>query len=166
METMKMAGIVAFAFGAPSTILSNRRIAEIASRKAHGLERLVYTQLDIRVDSSVLVDYTWEKPGSPPSTLRMARGAVKWAKRYGLDRLWVAAAKPLLWRALRDLWQVVRESEEQIEVCVCEEIERYPEDSWFCPDSTQGRVRSREEWDKREKIIKRMPFFIYRIVAR
>lgn len=162
---MKSAGVVAFAFGVPETIKSNRRIAEIASKKARELNCRVYTQLDIQADGGVLVDYAEEEPGNPPPTLRIARGAVKWAKRHELTDLWVVAAKPHLWRALRDVQEAVREDGAQIEVHVCEEINQYPEDSWFCPDSTQERVRSRDAWNKRERILKLMPFFVYKWVA-
>lgn len=162
---MQTTGVVAFAFGVPETILSNRRIAEIASKKARELNGRVYTQLDIRVEEGIPVEYTREETGNPPPTLRIARGAVQWAKRHGFTELWVVAAKPHLWRAMRDVQEAVLEDEAQIEVCVCEEIEQYPEDSWFCSDSTQGRVCSREAWNKRERIIKLMPFFVYKRVA-
>jgi len=158
-------GIVPFAFGAPETILSNRRISQIASENAHELNGRIYTQLDIRIDEGIPVEYTEEEPGSPPPTLRIARGAVQWAMRNKLTDLWVVAAKPHLWRALRDVQQAVREAGARIEVRVCKEIEQYPEDSWFCPDSTQDRVRSREAWDKRENILKLMPFFVYKRFA-
>lgn len=163
---MGTTGVVAFAFGAPETILSNRRIAEIASKKARETSGQVYTQIDIRVEEGVPVDYTEEEPGNPPPTLRIARGAVRWAKRHGLTELWVVAAKPHLWRTLRDVQQAVREAGARIEVQVCKEVEQYPEDSWFCSDSTQDRVRSREAWDKRERILKFMPFFVYKRVAK
>jgi len=162
---LKNVGIIAFSFGAPETILSNRRIAQIASQKARELKTLVYTQLDVRIEKDIVVDYTNEEMGSPPPTLRIARGAVQWAKRYGFTELWVVAAKPHLWRVLRDLRQAVREAGEKIEVCACKEIEQYPEDSWFCPDSTQDRVRSREVWNNREKILKFIPFFIYKRIG-
>ena len=162
---MKTTGVVAFAFGVPDTIRSNRRIAEIASKKARELNGGVYTQIDIRVDKGIPVEYTKEEPGNPPPTLRIARGAVQWAKRHRLTELWVVAAKPHLWRALRDVQRAVREGRAWIEVRACKEVEQYPEDSWFCPDSTQDRVRSREAWDKRERILKLMPFFFYKRVA-
>jgi hypothetical protein len=160
-------GVIAFAFGVPETLLSNRRIAEIASKKARELSCRVYTQLDVRVEGDIPVDYTEEEPGNPPATLHIARGAVEWAKRHGLTELWVVAAKPHLWRALRDVQQAIREDGDgaRIEVRICEEIEQYPENSWFCPDSTQDWVRSREAWDKRERILKLMPFFVYKRVA-
>ena len=162
---MKTTGVIAFAFGVPETILSNRRIAEIASKKAREINGQVYAQLDIRVEEGIPVEYTKEEPGNPPPTLRIARGAVQWAKRHGLTELWVVAAKPHLWRALRDVQRAVREDGARIEVRVCKEVEQYPEDSWFCPDSTQDRVRSREAWDKRERILKLMPFWLYKLVA-
>ena len=111
------------------------------------------------------MEYTDEEPGNPPPTLRIARGAVQWAKRHGLTKLWVVTAKPHLWRALRNVQQAVREVGARIEVRACKEIEQYPENSWFCPDSTQDRVRTRETWDKRENIVKLIPFFIYKHIA-
>lgn len=162
---MKTTGIVAFAFGAPETIRSNQRIAQIASQKARELGAPVYTQLDIHVEPGIEVEYTEEKSGQPLPTLRIARGAVQWANQRGFKELWVVAAKPHLWRALRDVKQVVHEAGDWIEVRACKEIEQYPEDSWFCPDSTQDRVRTREAWDKREKVFRLMPFFLYKLIA-
>lgn len=162
---MKKTGIVAFAFGVPWTILSNRRIAQIASQKSRELKARVYTQLDVRVENDIVVDYTDEEPGNPPPTLRIARGAVQWAKRHGLTELWVVAAKLHLWRCKRDLTQTVREAGVQIAVRVCKEIEQFPENEWFCQDSTQSRARSRKNWQNRERILKFIPFFIYKHVA-
>ncbi len=157
--------VVAFGFGAPETILSNKRIAFIASQKARELNAPVYTQLDIRVLPRVKVEYTEEKPGNPPPTLRLARGAVQWAKQRGFSKIYIVAAKPHLWRALRDIKKAVREAGEKIEVHVCREIEQYHEDSWFCPDSIQQRTRSQKDWQGRELILKLMPFFIYKHLA-
>lgn len=61
--------VVAFGFGAPETILSNKRIAFIASQKARELNAPVYTQLDVRVLPRVKVEYIEEKPGNPPANL-------------------------------------------------------------------------------------------------
>lgn len=163
---MKTAGIVAFAFGVPETIRSNQRIARIASQKAWELNAPVYTQFDVRVEPGVKVKYADDESNNPPPTLRIARGAVRWAKQRGFRELWIVAAKPHLWRALRDVQQAVREDGTRIDIRVCEEIEQYTENSWFCSDSTQDRVRSREAWDKREKVLKLMPFFIYKRVAK
>jgi hypothetical protein len=158
---VQTAGIVAFAFGVPDTIRSNQQIAHIASQKARELNAPIYTQLDVRVEQGIDVTYTDEEPGDPPPTLIIARGAVQWARERGFTALWVVAAKPHLWRALRDLEQAVHETGETITVCSCKEIEQYAEQSWFCPDSIQARVRSRQIWERREGLIKLMPFAVY-----
>jgi hypothetical protein len=93
LKGTKEIGIVAFAFGVPNTILSNRRIAKIASEKAKELKTPVYTQLDVRIEPEIEVEYTDEKPGNPPPTLRIARGAIRWAKRLGFKELWVSCRK-------------------------------------------------------------------------
>ncbi len=163
---MKTVGVVAFAFGAPKTIRSNRRIAKIAFKNARKFNGLVYTQLDICVDEGIPVEYTKEEPGNPPPTLRIARGAVQWAKKRGLKVLLIVAAQPHLWRCERDLIRAIKEAGAQIAVRVCfKEIKRYPEDSWYCPDSTQPRTRSPKSWWGRERILQLMPFFFYKLVA-
>ena len=158
-------GIVAFAFGVPETIRSNQCIAEMASRKALELSAPVYTQRDIRVEPGIEVMYTEEEPGNPPPTLRIARGAVRWAKKRGFVELWIVAAKPHLWRCLCDMKAAVREAGGGIVVRAFKEIEQVPEDEWFCSDSTQERTQSREAWNKRERIVRLMPFCIYKRVA-
>ncbi len=162
---MKNAGIVAFSFGVPETIRSNYQIAEIASWRAQEFDLPVYTQHDVRIGPGIRVAYTEEEPDNPPPTLRLARGAVQWAKGIGLTELLVVAAKPHLRRALRDLKKAVREAGAMIEVHYCTEIERYSASSWFCPDSTQDRVRSRWAWYQRELILRFMPFWLYKRVA-
>lgn len=163
---MEKAGIVAFAFGAPHNIQSNRWIAEIASLKAREVRAPVYTQSDVcDVESGIRVEYTPEEPGSPPPTLRIARGAVAWAQQNQLTTLWVSAAKPHLWRCVRDLKYAICETKAQIVVRICKEIDKYPERGWYCSDSTQPRVRSRKEWTRRECILEWMPMFLYKRVA-
>jgi hypothetical protein len=159
-------GILPFAFGVPETIFSNWRIAQIASQKARELGAPVYTQLDIRIDDGIEVEFTEEQPGNPPSTLRFARSAVKWARNKNLTELWIVAAKPHLWRCIRDLKNVIRELKVQIEIHICDEINQYPEDEWFCTNSAQKWTQSKKSWQDRERIIKLMPFFIYKFIAR
>lgn len=161
---MEKAGIVAFAFGTPHTISSNQRIARIASQMAHALDIPVYTQFDIHCEPGVEVEYTSE-PGDPPPTLRIARGAVQWAKQREFRELWIVAAKPHLWRCIRDLTYAVRKARVEIKVLVCKEIEQSTESDWFCPDSTQARTRSWENWYGRERILKLMPIFLYKYLA-
>ncbi len=158
-------GIVAFAFGLPATIKSNRRIAQIASQKARELSAPIYTQLDVLIEAELNVEYTKEQPGNPPPTLRIARGAVYWAWQKGLTKLWVVPAKPHLWRCVRDLTYAVREARTPIEISVCREIEQFPEDEWFCSDSEQPHTCSKWNWWSREIIVKMIPFFVYKRIA-
>jgi len=162
---MGKTGIVAFAFGSPETIRSNQRIAHIASQNAIKLGAPVYTQLDIYIHLEIRTEYIAEEVGNPPPTLRIAKGAVRWAKQRGITELLVIAAKPHLWRCVRDLIRSARETQTQIMIRVCEEIEQYPKNSWFCPESTQTRTQSEKNWQKREWFLKLLPFFIYKRIA-
>jgi hypothetical protein len=163
---LNSSAVLAFAFGVPGTIRSNQQIAQIAMQYARQLEAPVYTQLDVCIETGIEVVRIAEKPGDPPPTLRIARGAIQWAIQRGFNTLWIVAAKPQLWRAIRDVTEAVREAGVKIEIHACPEIEQYPADSWFCPESTQPRVRSRKEWDNRERILKLMPFWLYRRIAK
>lgn len=164
---MKSIGIVAFAFGVPWSIRSNRCIASIASEKARELGAPVYTQKDIRVNSGVEVTYTNEGSGdNPPTTLRVARGAVEWAKRRKFTKLWIVAAGPHIGRCIRDIMCAVREAKTSIKVSVCWGTMRFSEEYWFCSDSKQLRTRSRFYfWCRECVLIWLMPFFIYKYVA-
>ncbi len=162
---MKKSGVLAQAFGVPSSILSNRLIAEMASKKARSLKCPVFTQADIRVDEGIEVIYCTEEPGNPPPTLRICREAVQWAQKNGIGELWIACAQPHLRRVMRDLEYAIREAKVSITVRVCEKIYHHPEEKWYCPDSTQSRTRSEKEWKKRERILRWMPMFLYKLVA-
>lgn len=154
-------GIVAFAFGRPCSLCSNKIISRIASQKARELSSSVYTQLDIVVESGIPVEYTEEEKDFPPPTLRIARGATQWAKKEKIDRLLIVAAKPHLWRCVRDLEYALREKGLKIDVATCKEIEQYSSE-WFCPDSDQEHTRSKWTWFFREVILKFMPFSVYK----
>jgi hypothetical protein len=162
---MKKSGILAQAFGVPSTIKSNLIIAEIASKKAEVLGAPVFTQLDVQVKLGIQVVYCTEKPGFPPPTLRICRGAVQWAIKDGIDEIWIACAEPHLWRVARDLKYSIKEAKAEITVRICEEIKNYKDDDWYRPDSEQKRTCSRKEWVRRELILIVLPMFIYKRVA-
>lgn len=167
---MGKAGIVPFAFGVPANIRPNVLIANIAARRARELDAPIYTQIDVSINTIcqpvVEVEYFPQtKPKNPPPTLRIARGAVRWAKRRGISEFWVVAAKPHLWRCLRDLRYAVREAGLRIPVLLCREVHDYPEEGWFCKDSIQFRTQAKEAWEKRERILRRIPMWLYKLVA-
>ncbi len=159
------AGVVAFAFGAPANIRSNVRLAEIATKKACELDAAIFTQRDVWIVLGTEVEHADEQSGNPPPTLRIARGAVRWAMTMGISELFVAAAEPHLQRCLRDLRYAVQEAGLSIPVWPCKVIYSYLEEEWFCLDSTQKRTQSKEAWEKRERILRCMPMFLYKIVA-
>lgn len=162
---MRESGIVAFAFGVPAGIRANRQIALIAERKALELYAPIYTQRDVAIDSSLPIEYIQEEPGKPPPTLRIARGAVAWAKKRGIEELWIACARPHFWRCKRDLKYAIQEAGANMVVLVCPGVWSYPEEEWYSPDSTQPRVRSKKAWRSRERILELLPMFIYKLVA-
>lgn len=89
-----------------------------------------------------------------------------------MNKLYVVAALPHLWRCLRDLKCAVQEVNANIVVFECPEIydyciegEWFADSEWFCQDSTQKYTRTEEAWQKRDRILKKMPFFLYRLVA-
>ncbi|MDP2705687.1 MAG: hypothetical protein Q8O49_00560 [bacterium] len=159
-------GIVAFAFGVPATIEANKQIAKVATAIFHEMDAVaIFTQRDVILEPDSARYFPKEDPNNPPPTLRIARGAVEWAEVCGIKQLYVVAAQPHYWRAFRDLQKAVRENRLKIEVCRVSRIDDYLEDSWFCTDSTQERTQSLENWEKREKILRWMPFWIYKIIA-
>ena len=158
--------IIAFAFGAPANIRSNERIAEIASQKASRLNALIYTQEDVPIKNKkfTVVRISQKREDLPP-TLRIARGAVLWAKEHGVKELWIVAAPPHLPRVLRDLKEALKESETKRKIKTCQEVAIYSEEEWFCKDSTQKRTQSLKNWERRERTITGLPFFIYKRIA-
>lgn len=164
---MHKAGIVTFAFGVPNTIRSNQWLVQITRAKARQLSAPVYTQEDFGVDPQpgLFITYTEEERGKPPPTLRIARGAVQWAKQRQITELWIVAARPHLKRCIRDLKYAVTEDKADITVRVSQGIFMFPAAEWFCPDSTQPRTRSRKDWLPRELVLANAPMWLYKKVA-
>lgn len=160
---MKKTGVVAFSFGVPDTIRSNRWIAHIAGGIATNEKCPVFTQLDVTIKYPVEVVRVEERVGEPPPTLRIARAAVKWAISCGIIHLHIVAAEPHLWRAERDLKMAIKEAGAKISTSIPFELTKYPKDDWFCSDSTQSHTKSRRNWNRRERILKLTPFWLYKI---
>ena len=169
-------GVVAFAFGVPSTIRSNQFIASTALEEARACGAPIYTQKDIQInDPQINIERIAEASGSPSPTLRIARGAVRWAHNLGLETLIVVAAEPHMSRCFRDLEYAVREAmrgrlgkkdKAYIYVTTPRHATYHHEfHEWFCPNSEQARTRSREDWEKGERIIRSMPMWLYKLVA-
>jgi hypothetical protein len=159
-------GIVVFAFGSPENIFPNRFLANAAIAQARRFGVDIFTQRDIPInDKDIKVEYIKEND-FPPPTLRIARAAVRWAKKKGFKQLRVIAAKPHMWRCIRDLQYAIKEIGIQGSLGALPiHLREIPEDEWFDLKSTQKRTRSARAWWKRERIIRRMPMWLYKLVA-
>jgi len=160
-------GVVAFAFGTPRDIRSNRIIGKFATREARERGALVFTQLDVPIGLDVSLDITYakEERGSPPPTLRIAREVAKWMIRRDIDELIVVCAKPHMWRCKRDLSRVFKDEILVRPIRFCEEIKTSQNNVWFCYESTQKRTQTWWRWHWREIILKLLPFRIYSCIA-
>jgi hypothetical protein len=162
---MERPGTAAFAFGAPKHLLSNQRIGLMVGQMANEYGAPAHIQRDIPVDYGVDVTYTEEIAGNPPPTLRIARSAVSWALRRDRSEIWIACAKPHLWRCKRDLLYAIEEARVMLNVRVCPEVELWPEEEWYCPESILTCARSRKAWRQRERILEWTPMPLYDFIT-
>ena len=160
------AAVVAFAFGTPNILRSNRYIAEMAAMKAGPLRVPIYTQYDILpVADGVEIEHTPEKYPDRVPTLRIARGAVAWALRRGIDVFWLCAADPHLARCSRDMHYAIREANATIEVRIVQGTSPQPIDFWFCLESRQTDTRNQWIWKFRDTILMHLPMYLYSRIA-
>ncbi len=158
--------IVAFAFGVPSSLPSNRKLVEIASRKARELNAPVFTQQDMMpLEPGVEYVLTEEVYPNRVPTLRIARGAAQWAKDGGIRVLWICAAGPHLTRVTRDIKFAIAEVGGAIEIKFCDGIHEAPRDVWFCDGSAQIDTRIGLVWAIRDTILMLMPMVLYSRIA-
>lgn len=162
---MKKAGIVVFAFGARENIPPNQLLADIASRRALRFKAQVYAQRDIPLKHAANVEYVEDKNGKPPSTFQIAEGAVGWARRNNLKRIFIVAAKPHLCRCKRDLTLAFQEAKTAVRISVIRKVERLPEERWFCPESIRKCTMYKKNWENREWFVEHVPFWIYKFFS-
>ncbi len=158
---MKKIGIIAFAFGEPGTTEPNLIIAGFSSEDARKFHCAVYTEYDVWVEKDITVEYVEKEQKSPPSTLQIARGAIRWAKKNEISELRIVTAKPRLKRAMRDVKKAIQDAETSINVCACQGIQELSENIWYSPSSKQNKTRSPLSWKIAEAVLEKLPFFIY-----
>lgn len=166
--------IIVQAFGVPHSIWANELLAQIALRKISELgdsEIYIYTQLDIQfrdkdIEGVKKVERINERPGKPPSTFRIVRGAVDYAIKNKIGEIYLVCAGRLHgWRCGRDLVEVVKEMNCSADIHFCQESLIYPKSSWVSADSTQVRTQSLLKWYSWEIPLRIMPFWMYKIIA-
>jgi len=130
------------------------------------LNAAIYTQHDVMpLEPGIEVELTQENYPQRVPTLRIARGAVNWARGRGYSELWVCAAEPHIARCLRDLDYAVREANAEIKLKPRENVEQHPIDFWFCSDSTQLDTRVPAIWRARDAVLMNMPMRLYALIA-
>jgi hypothetical protein len=160
--------MVSFAFGTPASNRANSQIAEATEHDASSYgTRRIYTQPDIKIGhSGLFVEYIEEQDGHPSPTLRIARWAVQRALQNGDDELILEAAPDHQWRVLRDMLKAIKEAKADITAVLSNSTNlHYREDSWY-RDSTQPRTHSHKAFMKRENILKKMPWWLYKLIAK
>jgi hypothetical protein len=191
MTTQKTVGLVVYAFGTPCSNSSNSALAGYVQnliQKSPEIRFRIYTQNDIQFEDTECLNVAYfpqlHDEAAPP-TLRIARGAAQWA-RHQVDEVFVVAATPHRWRALRDTRKAFQEAVVNIPIQLMKFHQPdYMHDKglfsydyqakgiigddtsyWFDPNGTQIRAASRSHWEKRERILRFMPYPLYRIVAK
>ncbi len=153
-------GIVAFAFGTPYNLESNKEIAFFALKEAKKWGVPIYTQIDIYITPTpkVCVYYKSQIMGSTPSTLQVAKGAAEWIKKFGLNEIWVVGAPCHMSRCLRDLRYVAKTEDLRILIKHCKPKKS---ERWFSSKSLQWWTRSSLQWWLREATLRLIPVKIY-----
>lgn len=194
MTTQKTVGLVVYAFGTPHSNKSNRALAGHVLwliQQCPEIRFRIYTQNDISFEyfeHTEWLDVTYfpqlDDEEAPP-TLRIARGAAQWA-RHQVDEVIVIAATPHRWRASRDTCIAFQEAVVDMPIycqefyhpkfiSFCRSFDDYADhvraansdrNYWFDPDGTQFRATSCRHWNGRERILRIMPYPLYRIVAK
>lgn len=178
-------GVVIFAFGVggPANIaLANYGEMVVCGQSdSNWLQdlprpRFVYTQDDVSEllygGSEFCIKKFYQGADGPPPTLRIARWAVKEAKKDGVTHLLVIAAKPHIKRCLRDMRFAMVESGEDLPF---DEFMESPHaaiycappsgQNWYSKESKQYRTQSSWKWWPREIILRLLPMWLYKRVA-
>ncbi len=165
---MKDTIIIAFTFGAPFDIPPNMRLAGVASAESRLLGADIFTQKDLQDINGMRLGGSLnfiEEGKDPPPTLRIARWAIQEMPKT-VKCVSVVAAKPHIWRAIRDtkraLCEVGRSNVAIIVPCAISESKW---SWWFCKESTQKGTQTPWNWLKREFILRIMPFWVYKKLA-
>ena len=159
-EKKKKAGIIAFAFGAPHNIPSNKALAEIALKKAKELDAIIFTQYDVSLDENFNVVRPNEIMNCPPTTYELSFKAIEWAKKNEIRELWIVAAPYHTFRCLRDLHYVAWEKNFKVEIKTCDEVKNFTD--WFSRKSMQWWTQSSLHWWLRELPILFTPMPLYK----
>lgn len=150
-------GVLAFAFGVPFTLYSNKEIARVSSEIAEGGGYPILTQELVPVTPGLDVQRVLEPPESDvyASTFYIAKQAIVWVRDKEVTTLHVVAADVHLWRCIRDLRWVALDEWVPIELVPHAVPVGWQKSSW------QAHVKSPWLWYRREILLRMMPKWLY-----
>lgn len=159
MKQQKSA-VVAFAFGSPFTLSSNKEIARVASEIAEDVGCPVFTQELVPVTPGRDIRHVIEPENDYfASTFSIAQQAISWADGADVKRLYVVAAHVHIRRCMRDLrWIALRKWSNIVFLSRPVKVS-WQEGSW------QKRVRSPWQWYPREYLLRALPMWLYERVT-
>lgn len=154
--------VVAFAFGIGPKSPANQSVREAALAVPNVA---IVTQEDLGNHERFI--QIKDGPYGPPTTLMIAREAVTYAIKKRRSTILVAAAPPHLYRCMRDVRRVIEEH--RLDHLIRAEVLplRPPQGPyhWFYPNP-QAHTTIAWRWWMRETMVRLLPFFIYRRIAR
>lgn len=159
-----------FAFATPASAFVNQvlrhRVVDIYNEQAGEVNIFTHCDLGDLLPPIVRMrmQMTREEEGKPSTTLRMAREAVAFARKYRMTEIRVVAAKPHMWRCLRDIAKAMEEAKINLPI-IREDFERMSWFAWFHKSSTQPRTRSPWAWLQRDVLLWLMPWKMYKRIA-
>lgn len=150
-------GIVAFAFGMPRNLPSNRKIAILARAQMRNRGAIVYTQQVVPLNADQHTTIPEELAGTP-STLHIAQGAATWARELGLVEVIIICAGPHAWRCRRDMKEAL--NHEKINATILVNPSGGPSPCFY-KESEQWWTRTAWQWNVREIFLRCLPFWLY-----
>lgn len=168
--------ILAFAFGNPHWLKSNKVIAKRAVNLARIFNADIFTQKDILIDKGVARHYCIMYAENKAirqeddyqeylSTFDIIERFARCAKKEKWEKVWVVAAPQHIGRCLRDLEKTLKKENLKIEILI-DSVDDYDKNTWYSEESTQWRTRSPLLWWLREIPLRIMPWRLYKKIAK
>lgn len=156
MPELSKFSLLVLAYGPEQDISPNQRLITAATQFAVKHSAPIFTQRELQFSFDD-VEYDGESATAAP-TLSIVTAAVQWAKRRGIKKITLFAARPHRYRCRRDLLWAIKQDGADIQIEVWDD---HKKTSWFCSASSQRRIHSWWTWWPREIIILCMPMRLY-----
>lgn len=163
--------VLAFAFGAPYSIVPNKTIGKRAIFFSQHFDADIFTQKDVPATGSDKCEWvTYIEDLNPEkkyvSTLDIVKSFIETAKKKGWKKVIVVATPQHKERCYRDLRKSIKEENSEIPIMQitlddCSDLLK----NWYDKNSTQWWTRSCLWWWLREIPLRLMPWRLYKKIA-